>query len=60
MYELVALISGPTSWHGAAGQTDVECEEVKFKFKNAKSSRNGTSVLGGQLPVFVFSKEMLT
>ena len=55
VYEVEALIRGPTSWYGAAGQTDVECEEVKFKFMDAKFSPNSTSVVGGQLPVFVFS-----
>jgi len=56
VYEIEALISGPKSWYGAAGQTDVECEEVKFKFMRANSSSNGTCVTGGQLPVFIFSK----
>lgn len=55
MYEIEALINGPTSWYGALGQTYVECKGVKFKFLCAKSSSNGTSVTGGQLPVFVFS-----
>ena len=56
LYEVETLISGPTSWYGAAGQTDVECEEVKFSFICAESSSNGTDVTGGQLPVFVFSR----
>lgn len=56
MYEIEVLINGPTSWYGAVGQTDVECEGVKFTFIRPKSSSNGTSVTGGQLPVFVFSK----
>ena len=55
VYAIEALINGPTSWYGAVGQTDVECKEVKFKFIRSNSSPNGTSVTGGQLPVFVFS-----
>ena len=56
VYELEALINGPSSRYGAEGQTDVECKGVKFTFSGATSSSNGTSVKGGQLPVFVFSK----
>ena len=56
VYEIEAFIDGPTSWHGAVGQTDVECKGVKFTFIHAKSSSNRTSVTSGQLPVFVFGK----
>ena len=56
LYEIHALITGPGSWYGGEGQAAVECEGVKFTFIYAKSSCNGTTVTGGQLPVFIFSK----
>jgi len=54
-YKLVSLIKGPKSWYGNQGRESVECEGVRFTFSSSDASRNGTSVIQGQFPAFIFA-----
>ncbi|XP_078380492.1 BTB/POZ domain-containing protein 6-like [Oculina patagonica] len=53
-YKLVSLINGPASWYGEDGKTSVECQGVRFTFRNSSGSHNGTTVTRGQFPAFLF------
>ncbi|XP_022810556.1 BTB/POZ domain-containing protein 6-like [Stylophora pistillata] len=55
-YKVKSLINGPSSWHGGKGQTPVQCEGVRFTFRNsAPDVNNGTNETGGQFPGILFS-----
>ena len=56
-YTLVSLIKGPKSWYGLGGQTTVESRGVivQFSFSPSNDIGNGTSVMEGQFPAFIFS-----
>ena len=54
-YTLVSLIKGPVSWSGKEGQTSVECRGVRFSFRSPKEKGNGSLVMEGQFPAFMFS-----
>ena len=56
MYELLALINGSRSWHGAQGKKSVECEGVEFTFNASINSSNLTGITCGQFPALLFSK----
>jgi len=53
-YKIVSLIKGPNSWYGVGGKTSVECHGVQFTFKKSQTYGNGTTVLRGQFPTFLF------
>ena len=53
-YELESLTNGPASWYGKDGRTSVEAEGVQFTFSDPKDTGNGTMVVHGQFPAFIF------
>ena len=53
-YTLESLINGPESWYGKDGRTSVEAEGVQFTFSDPKDTGNGTMVVHGQFPAFIF------
>ncbi|KAM7440537.1 hypothetical protein ABFA07_010228 [Porites harrisoni] len=55
LYEIVSLIEGPSSWRVCAGKNPVAVQGVQFSFSNSAASTNGTSVVIGQFPAFLFS-----
>ena len=54
-YEVVSFIRGPRSWAVKEGKSHVEVQGVKFSFSSAGASTNGTDVICGQFPAFLFS-----
>ena len=54
-YEVVSVIKGPTSWAVRGAKNPVEVQGVKFSFSNSAASTNGTDVISGQFPAFLFS-----
>ena len=56
-YSVDAVISGRFSWRGLGGQNTIQCSGVCFNFENSGQSDNGTSVMKGQFPGFLFSIE---
>ena len=55
VYEIEAVISGPSSWQGSRGASSVVCSGVTFTFTNFIGHGNGTSVAIGQFPEILFS-----
>ena len=49
-YELVSLITGPTSWYGEGGQQTVKSQGVQFTFRDWDGAANGISFERGQFP----------
>lgn len=56
-YSVEAAISGSFSWRGLGGENTIQCSGVCFNFENSGQSNNGTSVMKGQFPGFLFSIE---
>jgi len=56
-YSVEAAISGSFSWRGLGGENTIQCSGVCFHFENSGQSDNGTSVMKGQFPGFLFSIE---
>lgn len=54
-YSVEAAISGSFSWRGLGGEKTIQCSGVCFNFENSGQSDNGTSVIKGQFPGFLFS-----
>ena len=54
-YEVVSVIEGPTSWAVKEAKNPVEVQGVKFSFSSSGASTNGTDVICGQFPAFLFS-----
>ncbi|XP_022787698.1 BTB/POZ domain-containing protein 1-like [Stylophora pistillata] len=54
-YKLGSLLNGPVSWSGKDGRISVEAEGVQFTFISTGEESNGTSVLLGQFPAFIFT-----
>ena len=54
-YEVVSFIQGPSSWLLEGGKNPVEVQGVQFSFSNSDASTNGTDVISGQFPAFLFS-----
>ncbi|XP_022810558.1 BTB/POZ domain-containing protein 6-like [Stylophora pistillata] len=54
-YKVKSLIKGPKSWYGERGQTPVECQGVRFTFRNSAPENNGTSETAGQFPGVLFT-----
>ena len=54
-YYVEASISGASSCLGQNGQASVMCSGVKFDFIDSSYSTNGTTVLQGQFPAFLFT-----
>ena len=54
-YSVDAIISGFFSWRGIDGVNSIECSNVLFNFEKSDQSNNGTSVIKGQFPEFLFS-----
>ena len=48
IYELIASIKGPPSWHGERGNAAVQCSGVICTFTNSAFRCNGTTALRGQ------------
>ena len=55
-YQIEALISGPSSGRGVSGSSSLLCGGVTFTFSACTSAlSNGTSLIEGQFPEFLFS-----
>lgn len=54
-YSIEAVISGQFSWRGLGGKNTIQFSGVCFNFENSGQSNNGTSVIKGQFPGFLFS-----
>ena len=54
-YEIVAIVSGPTSWVGHDGVSSVVCSGVTFTFRDNAKYGNGTCTGRGQFPEILFS-----
>lgn len=53
-YSVDAVISGLFSWRGLDGMSSIQGSGVSFNFENSDQSSNGTSVIKGQFPEFLF------
>ena len=53
-YTLESLINGPESWYGTDGRTSVEAGGVQFTFSDPTGTGNGTMVVHGEFPAFIF------
>lgn len=57
-YHIEAAICGPDSFGGRYGNNHVESSGVTFRFENRKTDwLDGTGVIQGQLPEFIFSPQ---
>lgn len=54
-YCVEAFISGANSCFGRNGNSPVTCSGVRFDFRDSVLSNNGTSVVQGQFPAFLFA-----
>ena len=55
IYKIISKISGPSSWYGEEGETEVKFEGINFTFSAPESPNNGTHERRGQFPVFLFT-----
>lgn len=54
-YSVETAISGSFSWRGLDGESSIQCSGVCFNFEDSGQSSNGTTVVKGQFPEFLFS-----
>lgn len=54
-YSVEAAISGSFSWRGLGGESSIQCSGVCFTFEDSGQSSNGTTVMKGQFPGFLFN-----
>ncbi|XP_022802890.1 BTB/POZ domain-containing protein 6-B-like [Stylophora pistillata] len=55
IYKLKSFVTGPNSCYGDKGKVVIDCEGVRFNFRDG-GNNNGTSVRRGQFPSLIFSK----